>query len=327
MARRKALIVGINHYERFSALTGCVNDATAVHDVLKKNGDGKPNFPAPTLLIGTDATRRVDEITLKRELEELFLDNPNVALFYFAGHGIQGSADVTLAASDSHNTGGISVDWLIKLANKSNAANSVIILDCCHAGAVGQSNLDADFSEIKRGTTILTATTAESVAKESNGRGVFTDLLVKALEGAAADLLGYITPGSVYAHIDQSLGQKSQRPVFKTNITEFVSLREVVTQLSRDNLQQISHLFPKEGFVFQLDPSFEPVRAGNEPPSFPEPNPDNVAKFKILQSYNRVNMLVPVGAPNMWDAAMNSKTCQLTALGEHYRRLDVKGLI
>jgi hypothetical protein len=34
-----------------------------------------------------------------------------------------------------------------------------------------------------------------------------------------------------------------------------------------------------------------------------------------------------VGAPHMWHAAKERKTCQLTVLGEHYRRLVEDGLI
>ena len=327
--RRKALIVGINYYKNYTLLTGCVNDAEAMLEVLRINGDDKKtlNFPAPKLLTAENATSEVSVATLKKELEEHFLDDPDVALFYFAGHGHQGSADVDLLASDSVGGSGLSVDWLIKLANKSNAKNSVLILDCCHAGAVAQSSLDADFSEIKRGTTILTATTAEAVAKETHGRGVFTTLLIHALEGAASDLLGHITPGSVYAHIDQSLGQKSQRPVFKTNITEFVSLREVTTQVTLEDLRSISTLFPREGYVYKLAPSYEPLRSGSEPPGFPAPIQEHVDKFRILQRFNRVNLVVPLGCQNMWDAAMETKACKLTQLGEHYRRLDAAGLI
>ena len=55
--------------------------------------------------------------------------------------------------------------------------------------------------------TVLTASTADQFAMEvpGGGAGVFTTLLVDALVGAAANLLGENTPGSVYAHIDQSL--------------------------------------------------------------------------------------------------------------------------
>jgi len=52
-----------------------------------------------------------------------------------------------------------------------------------------------------------------------------------------------------------------------------------------------------------------------------------VRKFAVLQRYNRLNLVVPVDAPHMWHAAMGSKSCRLTALGEHYRRLVEKGRI
>lgn len=59
----------------------------------------------------------------------------------------------------------------------------------------------------------------------------------------------------------------------------------------------------------------------------PLPNPENTRKFAILQKYNRLNLLVPVDVPHMWNAAMESKGCRLTALGEHYRRLVEKNRI
>jgi len=40
---KKALIVGIDNYSGAS-LTGCVNDANAMANVLETNGDGSPNF-------------------------------------------------------------------------------------------------------------------------------------------------------------------------------------------------------------------------------------------------------------------------------------------
>ena len=51
------------------------------------------------------------------------------------------------------------------------------------------------------------------------------------------------------------------------------------------------------------------------------PDQKNTAIFAILQKFNRLNLVVPVGAPHMWHAAMENKSCKLTTLGEHYRRL------
>jgi hypothetical protein len=59
----------------------------------------------------------------------------------------------------------------------------------------------------------------------------------------------------------------------------------------------------------------------------PPANAENNRRFAILQKYNRLNLVVPVAAPHMWHAAMESKSCKLTVLGEHYRRLAEKGRI
>jgi hypothetical protein len=92
-------------------------------------------------------------------------------------------------------------------------------------------------------------------------------------------------------------------------------------------LQRITEFFPKAGFDFRLDPSFEPERVAGGKSKIPPPNPENTAKFAILQKYYRVNLVVPVDAPHMWHAAMWSKSCKLTVLGEHYRRLVERKMI
>ena len=80
---------------------------------------------------------------------------------------------------------------------------------------------------------------------EENGRGVFTTLFVDALNGAACNLIGDISLGSIYAHIDQSLSAWDQRPVFKTNVKSFISLRNVQPPISLTALQRITKFFPK----------------------------------------------------------------------------------
>lgn len=53
-------------------------------------------------------------------------------------------------------------------------------------------------------------------------------LLVEALYGGAMNLLGEVSPGSIYSYIDRSLGAwDEQRPLFKANISSFVSLRKM----------------------------------------------------------------------------------------------------
>ena len=57
------------------------------------------------------------------------------------------------------------------------------------------------------------------------------------------------------------------------------------------------------------------------------PNDENVAKFKMLQKFNRINLVIPVDAEHMYFAAMENKSCKLTILGEHYWSLITKDRI
>jgi len=296
-----------------------VNDAHGVKAMLDRHADGSVNF-GTKILVGTGPSDLVTRAELKNAVRELFVDDTDVSLFYFAGHGYIESTGGYLCAGDC-KTGddGLPLAEIMSIANGSLARNKIIVLDSCHSGALGDSHTNKQISEIAEGMTILTASTKGQYAAEQNGGGLFTDLLLDALGGAAANLVGEVTPGSVYAHIDQSLGSWSQRPVFKTNVKTFVSLRKVQPPLPLSDLRRIAEFFPAAGHEFQLDPGYEPEH--------PDADPKKTPIFTILQKYNRVNLAVPVGAPHPYHAAVESKTMKLTALGEHYRRLVEAGLL
>jgi hypothetical protein len=329
---RKALIVGIDHYTDIRALSGCVNDAHAVKAVLERHADGTVNFVTPRVLTGTGSADIVERKELKDAVRELFAGDAEIALLYFAGHGYLEDTGGFLCAGDC-KTGddGFSLAELMTLASKSNARNKVIILDSCHGGIAGDRPTGQGVAEINEGMTILTASTAEQYAMEvpGGGAGVFTNLFVDALSGAAANLVGDVTPGSVYAHIDQSLGPWAQRPVFKTNVKSFVSLRKATPPIPLADLQALAIHFPDAGYNFKLDPTYEPERSQEQrhDPNIPPPDPKKTAVFAVLQKYVKVNLVRPVGAPHMWHAAMQSKSCELTVLGEHYRKLVANGLL
>ncbi len=323
---RKALIVGINYYQNVSELYGCVNDAKKVESVLERNEDGSKNFDCSSFY-GTDDSSLISRGELKDCIRELFKDDSEIALFYFAGHGYLESTGGYLITSEvSRGDDGLALSEVLTIANESKAKNKIIILDSCHAGIAGNLPSNSNTAFISEGVTILTASTQEQYASEENGQGVFTSLLVDALSGAASNLVGEISPGSIYAHIDQSLGAWEQRPVFKTNVKSFVSLRKVKSTIELCELQRIAILFPNEGYEYQLNPTYEPEMKGRDE-GMSEPIKENIEIFAILQKYNRVNLLVPVDVKHMWNAAMESKSCKLTPLGEHYRKLVQKGRI
>jgi hypothetical protein len=325
---RKALIIGIDHYAHLKRLSGCVNDAHAVKAILEHHADGTPNFVTPRTITSTGPTDMVDRGQLKDTVRELFEGSADIALLYFAGHGHLDDTGGFLCAGDS-KTGddGLSLADVMTLARKSKAKNKIIILDSCNSGVAGDRPEAHGAAEITEGMTILTASTAEQSALEvrQGGAGVFTNLFVDALGGAAANLMGDVTPGSVYAHIDQSLGPWAQRPVFKTNVKSFVSLRKATPPISLEDLRALAKHFPEPGYNFKLDPAFEPERSEERSPV--PPDREKNAVFAVLQKYVKVNLVRPVDAPHMWHAAMQSKSCQLTVLGEHYRNLVEKKLI
>jgi hypothetical protein len=323
---RKALVVGINYYAHGSPLFGCVDDAHAVKAILERHGDGSVNFDV-RLHTGTGPTDMVSRPKLKDCIAELFKDHSEIALFYFAGHGhIEATGGYLLTSDSTRGDEGVSLADVLIYANNSKAENKIIVLDSCHSGIAGTPPSADQNAVLSEGLTILTASTKDQYATEQNGRGLFTTLFVDALSGGAANLVGEISPGGIYAYIDKSLGAWEQRPVFKTNVKNFVSLRKVQPPIQLSDLQRIAEFFPNAGFQFPLDPSFEPELKGRSK-GMPKPNTENTRKFAVLQKYNRVNLVVPVDALHMWHAAMGSKSCRLTVLGEHYRRLVELGRI
>ena len=313
---RKALIVGINYYQSINSLRGCVNDAYNVKSVLERHTDGTINF-GTNLMVAMDDNSLITRKELKDNATELFKDDSDVALFYFSGHGYLESTGGYLITSEC-NTGddGLSMNEILTIANNSPARNRIILVDCCHSGQIGTPNIEENKAVLKEGMTILTASSSNQYAMEVDGAGLFTNLLVDALNGSAANLVGDITPGSVYAHIDQSLGPWEQRPIFKTNVKGFTNLRKVQPPILLSDLKSLPNLFSEPNKEFKLDPSYEPDSE--------KPNEDNVKKFKILQKYNKVNLVVPVDEEHMYYAAINSKSCKLTVLGIHYWNLVKK---
>jgi hypothetical protein len=315
---RKGLFIGINHYQHVAPLSGCNNDAMAMASVLERHAGGRPNFSCKVL---TSAEENLTLNAMKAQIQSLFSGDCDVALLYFAGHGqFDTSIDEGLLIPQDFKHGGEGIrisDILLWADQASQIKNKIIILDCCQAGAAAaMRGLRGGSSVIGEGMTILTACKKEQSALESRGHGVFTDLLLQALHGGAANVLGKVTPGSVYSFVDNALGAWEQRPVFKTNVSQFVSLREVAPLIAEETLRKLKDWFPDPGFVFPLDPSYEPTEAAFDA--------DHGEVFAQLQKCNRHSLIEPVDAEHMYYAALNSTGCRLTALGAYYRDLAIK---
>lgn len=308
---KKALIVGINDYPN-SPLHGCVNDANAIGTILESNGDGSPNFSIKMI---TSPSSIITRAKLREAIETLFSGESDMALLYFSGHGFIKSTGGYLATTDAKKYDeGVSMDEVLNLANASKAKNKVIILDCCHSGAMGSPSVSGNnIAHLSEGLSVLTASRDSESAIEKNGSGVFTSLVADALKGGAADIRGNITPGSLYAYVDEALGAWDQRPIFKTNVSSFTPLRKVEPKVPLETIRKITKYFLTPDSEHALNPTYEDTE--------PSAIDDNVKIFKDLQKFQSVGLVVPVDAEFMYFAAINSKSCRLTALGYQYWRL------
>ena len=166
---------------------------------------------------------------------------------------------------------------------------------------------------LREGISILTAGKGDQPSVETGGGGLFTSLVVDALEGGAADLLGAVSAPAIYAYVEAALGAWDQRPLFKAHVSQVLVLRCCEPPVDRALLRRLPELFPLPAEDMILDPSFEQTS--------PIADEKNVLKFTDLQTLIRVHLVTPVGARHMYDAAMESKGCALTSSGRYYWRL------
>ena len=315
---KKALIVGIDNYSS-APLSGCVNDANAVAELLKKDGSGFPNFDVKQELnIKTKGE-------LKTLVDDLFSSDDEVALFYFSGHGSSDNSGYLVTPAYPKGDLGLSMEQVIGAANNSKYKNKIIIIDCCYSGKIGESNIiQSNETILGSGVTIMIASSRDEVSMEVGGQGVFTGLFLQALRGSAADITGRIPPAGIYAFIDQSLGAWEQRSIFKTNTSQFLSIREIEPRVSKTILRKLGQYFESPSDQFKLDPSFEFTNNPKVEHEVVEPyaNQDNVNKFKELQLFETVGLVEPVDEDHIYFAAMKSKGCKLTGLGLHYWKLS-----
>lgn len=198
--RRVALVVGNSAYVNAPPLANPRNDATEVGGALRRLGfqviDGYD-------LNNTDMQKRVQEFA--REVE-----TADVALFFYAGHGLQVAGENYLVPVDAAlkrqadlDFEAIKVDRVVKQMDAV-AGPKILILDACRdnplanqlarsMGGKGRGLTGSGMSEMKAnavtGTLIAFATAPGSVAMDGDGRNSpFTTALLHHIETPGVDI-------------------------------------------------------------------------------------------------------------------------------------------
>jgi hypothetical protein len=315
--------VGINSYGGGNDLHACVADAKAMAEVLSRHKDGEKNFDCIALLDRMGDGSPITRSGLRAALHELFNFDGEV-LLYFSGHGFLSQTGGLLCTSDgTKDDWGIPMQEVVDLALRSPARQILLILDCCHSGdTANQAAMNKDagkypLATLRENMTVIAASRATEGAIEASGYGLFTGALLDALEGGAADHMGFVTAPAIYAYVSRRFTAWDQRPVYKTSATEVLSVRECEPLVDRLQLRQLATLFPTIDYKFRLDPEYEPE---DEHGNVKEPvNKEKVAIAQLFKSYRDAGLLRPADPKlQLYWVARRGETVELTPRGREY---------
>lgn len=320
---RKALLIGIDEYSHFRKLKSCVADAEAINKMLRNNEDRSSNYACKLITCGDEPVTRS---TLRIEVQNLFQDDCDGALFYFSGHGVPSKTGGYLVTQDGVSTDpGIPMSEVIDRANGSIIKEIVIILDCCFAGDMADIPISnypgaSPYTQLRQGVTVLGSSGRNQLSREMDeGHGVFTSLILGALSGGGADVRGRISAASIYGYVEQALGPWDQRPIYKSYSTTLLPIRRCKPPVPDDLLRDLTVHFPTPNSQHEMDPSYEFTHKSM--------TPANVEIFNKFKCYRNAGLLRTVKGDDLYFAALDSNAVELTALGKSYWWIVNKNLL
>jgi hypothetical protein len=140
---RRAVVIGIDAYEKVTGLQGAGQDATEIRDALIRG-----NFDVDHFLIDDKATAR----SIRTAISDVFYrakERAEIALLYFAGHGRKDRLDYGWLLPhdfdpDAPFVNGVRIQELkqLFLNPKLNIDTGIMILDCCYGGIATTAERD-----------------------------------------------------------------------------------------------------------------------------------------------------------------------------------------
>jgi hypothetical protein len=191
--KRYALVIGNSSYpQNIGMLKNPKNDAQDIADELRKSG-----FDVNLLIDATYGEMRKGIYDFEKTLSTTDR-NKTVALFYYAGHGVQAMDEnwlipvdpkITIENEDDIRVQCVPVQsMLLSKLNYANARMKIVILDACRNNPFPSVNRSvgggSGLKEVSRarGSWIAFATAPGSVAADGNGRnGIYTTALLEAM--------------------------------------------------------------------------------------------------------------------------------------------------
>src|ERR1700674_2684473 len=192
--KRIALVVGNSAYQNITRLDNPRNDATLMAETLAGLGFA---------LIGGSAQLDLDKAALDTDVQNSGrqIQGADVALFYYAGHGVQVNGSNYLVPVGANPTREADVDFqmvdvnlVLRQMQGSGTRLNMVILDACRNnpfGARGLRSADGGLAQMRapEGTLISYATQPGSVAQDgSDGHSPYTKALATTIQQAGLDI-------------------------------------------------------------------------------------------------------------------------------------------
>jgi hypothetical protein len=192
--KRIALVVGNSAYQNIARLDNPSHDAVLMADTLLGLG---------FTLIGGRAQLDLDKSALDMSVQNFGrqVQGADVALFYYAGHGVQVSGSNYLVPVGANPTREADVDFqmvdinlVLRQMQGSGTRLNMVILDACRNnpfGARGLRSSDGGLAQMRapEGTLISYATQPGSVAQDgSDGHSPYTKALATTIRQAGLDI-------------------------------------------------------------------------------------------------------------------------------------------
>ena len=192
--KRVALVIGNSAYQNVTQLENPVNDASLMADTLKGLGFS---------LVGNGAQLNLDKRALEDAVQAFGRQvmGADVAMFYYAGHGVQVRGSNYLVPINANPTREAEVDFqmldvdlVLKQMQGSGARLNMVILDACRNNPFGGRGLrssEGGLAQLRApdGTLISYATQPGNVAQDgSDGHSPYTRALAATMRRPGLDL-------------------------------------------------------------------------------------------------------------------------------------------
>ncbi len=188
-----AVVVGVGRYTAMPVLKYSDDDAYQFYAFLKSPEGGALPDRQIKVLVDDDATRANILQTMRQVL--LRADENDVIVFYFSGHGVEGSF---LPVDYDGFNNRLSHTDVRNLLNESKAKHKICFADACHSGAIlaMKNAIEMEnalkkyynaFNDTQGGMALFMSSKAQEYSLEDQGlrSGIFSHYLIRGLKGEA----------------------------------------------------------------------------------------------------------------------------------------------